>query len=254
MGEPRTNLTVEIDAEALTLGRFQQLAQALSGLVSEVGNEVGQRHRNPVRWVIVDVHHSNVTLELSPERTREDVPPDLPDRVADAIASGMAVIEERAERPPYFSDRALERAKQLSDPVGAELRAVRFRRERAGKPVERVTVTRQLAANVDELIGPKVESFGTIEGRLEGIVVHDRRTFFVWETLTNRRVECSFGDRIALDEVLAAFGRRVATRGIVRKRKTGEPLNIEANELYVFPAEDELPGLDDVQGILGDSK
>jgi hypothetical protein len=249
-----THLTVEIDADALTLGRFQQLSEHLAGLIREVGNEVGEKHRDPVKWIVSDVRRGSVVLELTPQRSSEKVPPDLPDRIADVIASGMAVIEERAERPPFFTDRALEEARHLSTPVGTDVRAVRIRRERKGKRPERVTVTKRLAANVDELIGPKVESFGTIEGKLEGIVVHDRRTFYVWETLTNRRVECSFGDRIELKEVLDAFGRRVAARGIVRKRKTGEPLSVEANELYVFPAENELPGLDDVQGIMRDGK
>jgi len=130
------------------------------------------------------------------------------------------------------------------------VRAVRIRRERVGKPVERVTVTKRLAANVEEIIGAQVESFGTVEGRLEGLIVHDRRRFYVWDALTSRRVECSFGNRIPLDDVLGAFGQRVAARGIVRRRKTGEPVSVEANELRVFPAEDELPGLDDVQGIM----
>lgn len=250
----QTHLTVEIEAEGLTLGRFQQLSEHLAGLIREVGNEVGDKHRDPVKWIVSDVRRGSVVLELTPQRTSDKVPPELPDRIADAVALGMAVIEERAERPPFFSDRALEQAKQLAAPIGDGVKAVRIRRERAGKPIEQVTVTKRLAENVDELIGPKVESFGTIEGKLEGIVVHERRTFYVWETLTNRRVECMFGDRIALDDVLAAFGKRVAARGIVRKRKTGEPLTVEANELRVFPAEDELPGLDDVQGIMREGK
>lgn len=246
----RTNLTIEIEADALTLGRFQQLAQSLAGLIREVGESVAAEHRDPVRWVISDVHHSNLMLELTPQRSRADVPPDLPDRIADVIASGMAVIEERAERPPFFSDKALERAKDLASPVGDEVRAVRIRRERAGKPPERVTVTKRLAANVEEIIGAHVESFGTVEGKLEGLVVHDRRTFYVWEALTNRRVECNFGDRIPLGDVLGAVTKRVAARGIIRRRKTGEPLSVEVNELHPFPAEDELPGLEDVQEIM----
>lgn len=246
---PQTNLTVEIDAQDLTLGRFQHVAQSLSGLIREVGEEVAAQHRDPVRWIVSDVRRGSIVLELTPHRARDDVPPELPDRIADVIASCMALIEQRAERPPFFSDKALERAKDLSSPLGDEVRAVRIRRERAGKPAERVTVTKRLAANVEEIIGGQVESFGSIEGRLEGLIVHDRRVFYIWDALTNRRVECNFASRIPLDDVLAAFGRRVAARGIVRRRKTGEPVSVEANELRVFPSEDELPGLDDVQGI-----
>jgi hypothetical protein len=245
----KTNLVVEIDADDLTLGRFQQITQSLSGLVREVGEGVAKEHREPVRWVVSDLRRGSAVLELTPQRSRDDVPPDLPDRIADVIASGMALIEKQAERPAFFSDKALERARDLASPVGNEVRAVRIRRERAGKPTERVTVTKRLAANVEEIIGGQVESFGTVEGRLEGIVVHGRQVFYIWEALTNRRVECNFGNRIALDDVLAAFGKRVAARGIVRRRKTGEPVTVEVNELRVFPAEDELPGRTTFRGL-----
>lgn len=245
-----TTLTVEIDAEELTLARFQALAQSVSGLFREVARQVAETGPEPVRWVISDIHHSALTMEVAPHRAHENVPPDLPDRIADVIASGMGLIEQRAERPPFFSDKALERAKDVAAPVGDDIRAVRIRRKRAGAPLERVTVTKRLAANVEEIIGAQVESFGTVEGKLEGLIVHDRRVFYVWDALTNRRVECSFASRIPLDDVLAAFGKRVGARGIVRRRKTGEPVSVEANELRVFPAEDELPGLDDVQGIM----
>lgn len=244
------NLTVEIDAEDLTLGRFQQISQSLSGLIREVGEEVSEKHRDPLRWIVTDLRRGSAVVELTPQRARDDVPPDLPQKIADAIAFGMALIEQRAERPPFFTDKALERAKDLASPVGDEIRAVRIRRERTGVPHERVTVTKRLAANVEEIIGGQIESFGTVEGKLEGLLVHDRRVFYVWEALTSRRVECSFGSRIPLNDVLAAFGKRVGARGIIRRRKSGEPVSIEANELRVFPAEDELPAVDDIQGIV----
>ena len=113
-----------------------------------------------------------------------------------------------------------------------------------------MTVTKRLAANVEEIIGGPIESFGSVEGKLEGLLLHDRRTFYVWEALTGRRVECNFLNRIPLDEVLAAVGKRVAARGIVRRRRTGELVRVEAEELRVFRPQHELPGLDDVVGIM----
>lgn len=249
---PMSSLSVEIDAQTLTLGRFQQLAQSLSGLIREVGDEVSETVRDGVRWVITDVHHSNLALELTPQRTSDNVPPDLPDRIADAIASGVAMIEARAERPPYFSDKALERAKELANPVGDEVRAVRIRRRHNGKAGERVTLTKRLVANVDEIIGPQLQEYGSVEGRLEGLMTHGKRRFFIWESLTNHRVECQFGDRIPLQDILAAYERRVAARGIVYRRRTGEKLSVEVEEFRAFRSEEELPGVQRIQEILRD--
>ncbi|MBD0348717.1 MAG: hypothetical protein ICV59_06160 [Thermoleophilia bacterium] len=241
------SLTVEFDAEELTLGRFQQLTRSLSTLVQEVGGKVAEEHRDPLRWIVANVRkQSPYLLELTPERTRDDVPPDLPARAASAIASGIALIQQRAERPPYYSDRALEQARDLASANG-EVRAVRISAHADGQPVERVTLTPTIVANVEELIGGQVESFGTIEGRLEGVLTHERRRFFVWESLTGRRVECRFGDRIPLDDVLKAYSKRVSARGIIRRRRTGEPVSIEGNELRVFPSEDALPETADLK-------
>ena len=104
-----------------------------------------------------------------------------------------------------------------------------------------------LATDADEH-GP-IESFGSVEGKLEGLNVHEHKIFYVWEALTGRRVQCNFADRIPLDDVLAAVTKRVAARGIVRRRRTGELVSVQAEELRVFPAEDELPRLGDVLGI-----
>jgi hypothetical protein len=39
-------------------------------------------------------------------------------------------------------------------------------------------------------------------------------------------------------------------RGLIRTRKTGEKLSIEAGELFVFPPEEDLPSIEDVQKIM----
>jgi hypothetical protein len=252
-GVERENLIVEIDAGELTLGRFDQLTHDISALVREVAGEVTGGGRDSVRWVIEDIRRkSPLRLELSPHAASEKVSPQLVQEVASAITQGIAVIEERPERPRYFNDAALDRAKDLASRLGEDVQAVRFR-SRNGAASEPVAVTKRLAVNVDEIIGPRLEQFGSVEGKLEGLIVHRRKVFYVWETLTNRRVECVFSDRIELDEVLAAFGRRVSVRGLIRLRKTGEKLSIEASELYVFPPEEELPTIEDIEGILQDT-
>lgn len=246
-------LIVEIDASELTLVRFDQVAHDVSSLIREVAGEVTGEGRDAVQWIIEDIRReSPLRLELAPRPATQRVPPDLVERVATTITEGIAAIEERPERPRYFNDAALDRAKDLSSRLGEEVLAVRFR-SRNGEISEPVAVTKRVAVNVDEIVGPRREQFGSVEGKLEGLTVHGRRIFYVWETLTNRRVECIFSDRIPLEDVLAAFSRRVSVRGLIRLRKTGEKLSIEARELFVFPPEEELPSIEEIEGILRDT-
>lgn len=244
-------LIVEIDAAELTLSRFDQLTRDISALVREVSGEVAGK--DAVQWFVQDIRRrSPLHLELAPAPSRENVPLDLVGQVASAISEGLARIESRPERPPHFNDVALDRAKDIANRIGDDVQAVRFQ-TRNGKVSRPVAVTKRLAANVDEIIGPRIERFGTVEGRLEGVLAHNRNVFYIWEALTGRRVECVFGERIPLEEVLAAFRRRVSVRGLIRTRKTGEKLSVEAREIYVFPPEEELPSIEEIEGIMRDT-
>lgn len=250
--DPRSSgesLIVEIDAAELTLGRLDQLTHDIAALVREVAGEVTGAGPEAVQWIVEDIRRdSPLRLELAPRPNSEDVSPVAISRLASAITTGLTTIEERPERPSYFNDAALDRAKNLANRVGGDVRSITFK-SRNGRVSEPVAVSKRVSANVDELIGPRLERFGSVEGRLEGVLVHRRKVFYIWEASTHRRIECVFADRIPLDEVLAAFGRRVSVRGLIRTRKTGEKLSIEVRELDVFPAEEELPTIDEIQGI-----
>lgn len=249
----RETLIVEIDASELTLGRLDQLTHDISALIREVGGEVTGAGRDAVQWVVEDIRReSPLRLELSPRPTRQDVPEHLVRQVAAVITQGITVIETKPERPDHFNDTALDRAKDLASRIGEDVHAVSFRSSN-GVQGEPVRVTKRLAANVDEVIGPRLERFGSVEGRLEGLLTHSRRVFYIWEASTGRRVECIFGDRIPVENVLAAFGRRVSVRGLIRTRKTGEKLSVEVGDLDVFPPEEELPTVDEIVGIIRDT-
>jgi len=104
---------------------------------------------------------------------------------------------------------------------------------------------------VDHIFGLIVESYGTVEGTLEGVLTHGRRRFFVYDALSGRQVRCHFDNMaIRTDDVLAAFERRVAVGGIVRSKQfTGEKISIEAKEFNVFPRDRELLSLSEIHDL-----
>ena len=97
-----------------------------------------------------------------------------------------------------------------------------------------------------------LQEYGSVEGRLEGLITHGKRRFFIWESLTNRQVECQFADRIPLQDILAAYERRVAARGLIHRRRTGEKLSVDVEDFRVFRPEAELPSVERIQEILRD--
>jgi hypothetical protein len=72
----------------------------------------------------------------------------------------------------------------------------------------------------------------------------------VFDPLTGRHVTCFFAERVRYDEVLQAFGKRVAVTGWIRSRRSGDKVDIQVNHLHVMPPDQELPSASDVLGLL----
>ena len=118
----------------------------------------------------------------------------------------------------------------------------------SGAPVE---VSSKVVASVDQIFGPIVESYGTVEGTLEGVLTHGKRRFFVYDSFVGRQVRCHFDDvRVQLADVLAAFERRVSVSGLIRsKALTGERISVEAREFHVFALDNELLTLPEIYDL-----
>lgn len=115
---------------------------------------------------------------------------------------------------------------------------------------ERVEVRRSVRRTDN---GASYRSYGSIDGHIEGINLHDRKRFWVYDALTGRRVTCEFGDRIEIERIADALAkkRRVEVYGTVSYRTDDQIASMLADTLYVFPDASTLPTADDVRGILG---
>lgn len=239
-------LSIRLDGPEVTLRQARQAFDALADLAREVGGELLTGHPDRVRWVLSGVQKGSFSFEFVAEPATMELPAERVQEVVRSIVRGVAAVQRNAVRPPHFTDGALRSAKELVDVIGESVSSVTI----TGGEQEAVGLTKQLSVNVEEIIGARLESFGTVEGYLEAISVHRKRQFYIYDLLTGRGVECFFGDRLPLDYVLSAFTKRVAARGLIRSRRTGEPVSIEVAEMTIMPGEDELPPADKVKGIL----
>ncbi len=107
-----------------------------------------------------------------------------------------------------------------------------------------------MLANVDEIIGGKYMSFGSVEGVLKAIDLSRKPVFRIYDLLTNKSVRCYFSSN-SIDEIKDALEKRVSVSGLVKSREDGEKLSIEVEEIEIFPPEDELPTIREIIGILG---
>lgn len=231
----------------VTLARLEQALKAWNDFLREVGREVaGVVGRDAVRYIVTEAKGGSLTLGVRPQPAQANVSPAMMPRIAKTITSGIRTLERSARRPKHFNETALLRLRDLATLRGPEIPAVKISNG-IGEPV---ALSSRLVAHVEAVLAPEHESIGTLEGHLEGLIIHGKRRFLIYDSLTERQIICYFTPRVEWETVLGAFGKRVAVTGLIRSRSSGEKVQITASRLYVFPAEKELPSPDDVLGAV----
>ena len=143
----------------------------------------------------------------------------------------------RSSMMPRFSTPGTSRA----------LEGVRVQNGSMGSPM-----TNKLRRHVDELFVQEMQR--DRNRRRDDRVAHRSPAtslqYNLYGPLTDERIECSFGHRIATEDIGRAVEKRVAVHGVITYRG-GEISRVLAESIEVLPEED-LPSADDVFGILAE--
>ena len=244
--DSRSGLRLMLEGQ-VTLQRLGQALDAWTDFLREVGRDVaGSSSKDAVRFVITEAKGGSVTLGVRPQPARRNVSAAVMPRIAKVVTDGIRSLEKTAKRPRHFSDIALEKLRELALVKGPEIPAVTIGNGTGAA----LPLSARVVEHVEAVLAPEVESIGTVEGNLEGLIIHGKRRFLIFDPLTARQVTCYFTERVEFETVLKAFGRRVAVSGFLRSRRSGEKVSIQASRLYVFPPDEELPRAEAVRGAL----
>ena len=237
-------LTLKIEGAHITADRFLKAVSSFFALINDVAGTVTQEH-SAFRW-IVSVEAGSAIVHFRPEPNKAN--PALLAPSVKAISDGLAMIQRRAERPRYWSDSALRRAKDLSEVLDVEHGALDHVSVKADHKA--LELTRKISANVDTLIGADYKSLGTIEGRLRTVTEAGGVHFVVQDQITHNNIRCFLADEEDVNQYIQAFRKRVAVYGEVRHRRDGIPVSISVQRFRVLKEAAELPKAADVRGIL----
>jgi len=244
MGDDPRKITLELKGKRITAARFKSAVDSFFAMMDDVTEQVAGK-KKALSWVVT-VNPGSALLTATPEPAKSEYA-HVASEVLLALRDGAAAIEADEALPPFFSESAVQKYRELGNVVdesGKDVEAVHLRFDDATP----FTLSPTAIAHADKLLEANVLSYGTIEGRLQTIT--DRRGLkcWVWEQLTDHRVECHFGAEIA-DEIERAWRRRVSVTGMISYRKTGTPVSINVESIRVLGG-GKLPSWDDVKGIL----
>lgn len=241
---PNNQLKLEIDGPKITADKFARGVNAFVHLIGDVADNVADK-RNALRW-IVSVEPGSILIKVIPESDK--APSDIIPSTIKAIGDGIDVIENRAERPRYFSDNALKNVQELAsilDGTNQGLESVKIWMN--GKPN---SLSNKSIANIKALLETYTTAIGSVEGKLEMITERGGLLFNVYDFLTDTPVKCSFKEEL-IPQITSAFGKRVSVYGVIKYRRGGIPISIQVENFRVL-GRDKLPTFEDVRGILKD--
>jgi len=235
-------VTFTLEADEMTLARLGSLAEDLHGLLREIQSNFLPSGR--VRWRVERISMSSpLRLESRPVSDDTDVTVSGLRDLSGIVSNGLKQIQQQAVRPPYFTDAALEKARDV---------VTMIRKTEGLLSVDSTQLDEHVVANVNEVLGAIVTAIGSVEGYMEAFNVHgSNRYFYVYDILTGTRIRCDFGHRIAAAEVGATAEKRVVVHGEIRYREDGQLIKVMAHSIEVKPDDEDLPSANDVLGILG---
>ena len=177
--------------------------------------------------------------------------------VAIEAAMGLAILQTRAERPPHFTNKVIEKTHQIFERAshGINLFEVDFG---VGLPSLRVTpsVGRVTVRNIGAILNPPInphQEIGSIEGYFQGVERggYNRRVAYVNECITGEPVRCIVSDSAAREleciEIREIWKhRRVEVHGRMYFAEGGKLERLYADGFRFLRPKSNLPQIDDV--------
>lgn len=232
------------DDEHLRLADFINQLDAIRTSLNKLEEHLTHSERGAVYYRVVDLKHSSpatVVLDAIPLDTAAQ---DITALVVDKFLSGIRNIQSGIS-PPGFGYELLESFKKIAAPLKKRVAQLSITTD-----VESVSVTGDIAEDIDKIVGPDEVVRGSVSGILEYFNIHAGVNHLrIYPIVGARKIDCHFPKEL-LPKALAGVTKYVSIEGELRYKRS-EPFAyaIDASDIEIFPDEDDLPTLLDLRGI-----
>jgi hypothetical protein len=190
-------------------------------------------------------YNSPPTVAVEPMRVRNQVP--INDM---AIKSSIAVFNEISRG---------EILTEIDSYILADIKSIvgQVKKRKASIRIEYEDEIQVISPSHEESLGKilsKEEMYpGNIRGVLEYINIHNKKRIFkIYSPVEPRQVKCIFGDDL-FAMAISAIGRYLEVSGLLHYNIFSKyPHLIDANDIIIFPQDEELPTISSLRGISPD--
>jgi len=229
-------LTIRVEGRGQNIpaGDFVEAVQKTLVILRDLDARMSESGTSAT-WEISRVSmKSPLAMTFVPTRSEEEE--DTSEKVVRAYLRGMREIETKAEMPPLFSEQNLRTARDLVFLIGNGISKLIY-----SSPNEvSVSPTLHSVANIDAITQRRgKDEFIAIEGKLDTISTRSYDHFFIWETLTNNRVQCR-ATAEQVEQAKQGLRKRVQVYGRANYVR-GKITSMDVESLRILREAHELP-------------
>ncbi|MCH7231607.1 hypothetical protein L0U85_12205 [Glycomyces sp. L485] len=196
-----------------------------------------------VQWRFTQLGVGSVNACTAIEEPRPNQSLEEAESLLPLFVLGLKFAQENASIPKGWDYDAAKKARTVFKALGelrVELQVI------GDDATEPCIITREAGLNLDKALQAKMETIGSLTGRLESVNFHDgKREARLWLEAPKRAVTVQFEDEQA-DQVTAALRKRVQVSGVIQRDRTRQAQSIKLRSLRVMkgPERSTLTALD----------
>ena len=217
----------------------------------EIDSAISGQSRGMINWYIANIgKNGNLFLEIEshlrkipkkPKKPFRDTAPD----VSKSALIGFENIQQHCISPPYLSESGLERLQDMMHLM--QRNGARGFVVTSLDDGQSVSVNESAIKNLQELLPPRREEEGSVEGTLETISVHKNKKLIIYESLTRKGVTCLISEKF-MENAKEALGKKVVVSGTIQLNIKDEPVRVTVKGIRILGHGKRLPKAIEITG------
>lgn len=184
----------------------------------------------PRPWVVVKLASSNPTITIAPST-------DTGSRTSVTVLDGLRMLADGSDSvslPTAFGESPLEDVSSLGRLLKRRggLTQIEVSANGTSTALPTVYIDQRIQERVRSVLAAGYSDYGSIEGKLQSVQLHGRRSVTLWDDMTGAPVRCPIPKSPFWIEVIRnALDKRVMVTGTIHYFGGGKPRWVEMDQL-----------------------
>ncbi len=231
------------DRGKVRIYEFKDFLDSVSTILKKIETSVSDSEKPSTYYRIINLKVGSATIgiEAVPYKKEEDYSASILDR----FTEGVNIVQEGDVLPEWVDDELLENFKNLIKPLRKHVKSIEIKRNG-----QKLAVTKQLEVNIEKVLEKHLYiNKGTITGYLDTLNVHKTDQFHIYPPIGPTKICCNFNEEL-LPKIKEGIKKYVNVLGTMHYRENEAfPFKIDAEDIEVYPPENELPTLESIKGM-----